>query len=257
MTKEEGMLKNKNSPFYGRFRLDFVQVFPFRELTYGCVILKVNDIEKTKPIYQSFPIYLKSNIHLYHQKNVRGNDIIQVVCFEDSDWFLCLDMINDKALISMSNFYFGIQELSEYIENCHFYIYSSGDLDTRWLDEYIIENGNMTFVRNIINHSTYFGVVIHFLKKALIINTEEYKRFSIFQVYNLFFSEYQLKENNKNDYDYEIDKIEDYIKMMSKDELTDFKTLLKEVSNLELNTNLRINIDKIYNFNELWKVPKN
>lgn len=254
-----GLLKDSQSPFYGRYRLCFDQVLPFRELTFGRVFIKVqkDGIENVKNIYESFPQHLKYQIQLFNQMEIRNNEIILINCFEDSDWFLCLDMTGDVAFLPMYNFYFALKSLSEYLEDCHFFIYSSGDLDDRWIDEYKIIDGKLQFSRNTMETEAYWGAVIYYLKNAIKENTLQFKRFAAFQLYDLLFDKYANDEAEDDDKRYDEfgeginDDIQEHIELMSTHELTTINKSLKILFNLSLDNSLKNELNKTFAFNLL------
>lgn len=256
----KGLLKDKNNLFFGRYRLNFNQVIPFREFSFNRVFIKVNkeDVECVKNIYQSFPQHLKYEIQLYNQGKIRNNKSIQIDCFRDEDWFLCLHMMGDVVFIPMYNYYFALKSLSNYLEDCHFFIYSSSDSDDRWLDEYQIVKGDLRLSRKVLETEAFFGVIIYYLKEAIKLNTFEFKRFAAFHLYDLLFEDKycyrKLREDGieYNEYGEEItDDIQEYIQMMSVQELSAIKELLKVLFNVSLDNNIKNELNNIFAFNLL------
>lgn len=258
-----GLLKDTNSSFSGRYRLNFDQATPFRELSFGRVFIKVNRdaVEHVQNIYHSFPKHLKYEIRLFNQKEIRGDEYLEIDCFEDEDWFLSLDMMGDVVFIPMYNFYFALKSLSSYLEDCHFFIYSSGDLDDRWMDEYQIANGKLEFSRNIMETEAFFGAIIHYLKKAVDLNTSEFSKFATFQVYTFFFDDkYAYRELGEDGKEYDefgeeiTDDINEYVQFMTAKELTAIKDALNTLFNLDLDNNLKNELNKLFSFHLLdWK----
>ncbi|WP_222984328.1 hypothetical protein [Flagellimonas meishanensis] len=255
-----GLQKDVKSPFFGRYRLVFNQVTPFRELSFNRVFIKVNSnaIEEVKNRYDLLPKHLKHQIQCYNQGNIRNNEIIAIDCFEDDDWFLCLDMTGDVAFIPMYNFYFALKGLSNYLENSHFFIFSSGDMDNRWIDEYKILDGELELSRNEMEAESFWGSIIYYLKEAIRLNTNEFKRFAAFQFYDLLFdNKYcyrELGEDGKayDEFGQEITyDIQEHIQTMNVQELNAINKSLKLLFNLKLDNNLKGELNKLFAFDLL------
>lgn len=254
------MLKDTTSPFFGRYRLEFNQVSPFREPSFNRVFIKINTdaIEDVKRIYHLFPQHLKYQIQLYNQGNIRQNQNYLIDCFEDDDWFLCLDMMGDVAFMPMYNFYFALLSVSRYVENCHFFIFSSGDKDTRWIDEYKISGGELDFSRNEMETESFWGSIIYYLKEASKLNTFEFKRFAAFQLYDLLFDNtYSCLEkvdgcqNGHYTSEETTDGVQEYIETMSVQEQKEINRLIKVLFNLKLDNSLKGELNKLFAFDTL------
>lgn len=255
-----GLLKDTTSPFFGRYRLEFNQVCPFREPSYNRVFIKTNTdaIEDVKRIYHLFPQHLKYQIQLYNQGNIRQKQNYLIDCFEDDDWFLCLDMMGDVAFMPMYNFYFALLSVSSYVENCHFFIFSSGDKDTQWIDEYKISGGELDFSRNEMETESFWGSIIYYLQEAIKLNTFEFKRFAAFQLYDLLFDNTYCciekadgRQNGHYTSEETTDGVQEHVETMSIQEQKEINRSLKVLFNLKLDNSLKGEFNKLFAFNML------
>lgn len=183
-----GLLENQNSPFYGRFRLSFNHVNPFREPTDDRVYIKIKKgKDEALHIYQMLPRHIRQLIDLFQYKDLDCS-------FEDGEYsyfleeksFLILEMVADFIYIGMENLYFAMKELSLFLEDCHFFVYSTGDGDDRWLDEYKIKAGKLSMDRHICDIENIFGQLHFYIRRTL-----QYPEDKIFRRFVL----YQLKDN--------------------------------------------------------------
>ena len=249
---EKGLTKDKSSPFYGRFRMVFNQVYPFYELTYSRVFIRLKsvDVDSFKRVYNTLPPHLQRCLALYNQKSIRANQYIEIDCFDDDTWFITIDMLGDVEHIVTSNYYFALKLLSPFLEDCCFYIYSSGDLDDRWLDEYKLEDGCVNCSRYFMKTNSLWGASIFYLEQALKRNDSTYTRFAMFQLYDELYScrddkEYGLPEKNKEEY------FVQSLSLMSPLETENIGICLDGLHGLDLDVNLEHNLDKLYQFNLL------
>lgn len=195
--KKKGLKDDDKSPFYGRFRLAFNQVYPFREPSYDRAIIKIKDdfVNEAEIIYElltgssnprnHLPVWAAYRlIHLYQQKEVRHNKYIQLDFFDDEDYFFSLEMISDVIYVAMENLYFALQELSPFLEDFQFFIYSTGDQDTRWMDEYINKNGQLTYNRSFCETEIMYGRFLYYIKRTN--STPEDSQFRLFTTWQLY-----------------------------------------------------------------------
>lgn len=179
---EDRFLNNSHSPNYGRYRLSFNQVAPFIEPLRHVLSLKINDPERASILYDLLPDHLYGLIQFDRCEDEEGGFVFE----EDDEYLLHFFMLHDFIYIAMENFYFAVQELAEVLEDCHFFIYSTGDDDNRWLDEYKIENGRLSFFnRNMCNDHIYTGRLDFYTERAKE-NLDDYTfvRFALGQLYD-------------------------------------------------------------------------
>lgn len=193
INKKEGIKNNKESPFYGRFRLAFNQVYPFREPTYDRALIKIKDelVKEAEAVYESLagddissaPVY--GLFHLYKQKDIKKNKFIQINSFEEEDYFFELTMLSDVKYIAMENFYFALLALSPFLEDFQFFIYSTGDADDRWLDEYINKDYQLTCSRSFCDIEILHGRFIYYINRVNNNSLDQaFKLFATWQVYD-------------------------------------------------------------------------
>ena len=194
-----GLQKNENSPFYGRFRLELNQVYPFREPTYDWALIKIKEkfVEEAKIIHELFPehIYL---FQFLKQGDIRNNKYIQINCFKDDDYFFEIDLLSGVIYLAMENFYFALLELSPFLEDFHFFIYSTGDDDDRWIDEYNNKNGQLTCSRILCDTEIYYGRIAYYINRVNNMpENRDFKLFTAWQIYDeLNFSSGRRKRLN-------------------------------------------------------------
>jgi hypothetical protein len=180
-----GMKVNKTSPFYGRFRLEFNQAYPFREPTYNRALLKIKKecVEKAKMVHELLPehIYL---FFFHQQKDIKENKYIQINCFENEDCLFEVNLLSDVIYIAMENFYFALLELSPFLEDFHFFIYSTGDQDDRWLDEYNNKNGQLTCNRILCDMELFYGRIAYYINRVN--NTPDNRNFKLFTTWQIY-----------------------------------------------------------------------
>ncbi len=194
---KKGLRENDKSPFYGRFCLNFDQVAPFNGSTSyfnenGYSPIAFIPIKKGKEqdvllLYEMFPERVQSLLHCYrqNQNKVIKNTWWMDECFGDGDYFLVLEMTGDFIYIGIENLYFALLELSEFLEDCHFFVYSSGYRYIHWLDEYIIKNGELTLLRHLLEIEAYYGRLHFYIKRALQHpGDESLKHFALDQIIN-------------------------------------------------------------------------
>lgn len=197
---KDGIEKNRKSPNYGRYRLSFNQAYPFREPLYNRLVLKVNNEKEAKIIFGSLPKHLNF-FHFFKQKDIRENKYWLLDFFEDNDSFIVLEILSDVKYIALENIYYSIVELAPYLEDCHFFIYSTGDDDDRWIDEYIIKNGEVTLERHLTDIEIYLGRLDFYIKRVESRpNDFDFKKFTLFQLYSRmhFWMKDFSKYSNKN-----------------------------------------------------------
>lgn len=179
---EDRLRDNPHSPHYGRYCLKFNQVLPFREPLHKRLKLKINNPESAWIYYNLLPEHLQRLIQFIGLEDEQGN----FVYAEDHEYFLFFEMIGDYMHIAIENIYFAVLELAEMLEDCHFFIYSTGDDDNRWLDEYKIENGKLSFFhRNICNDHISTGRLDLYIVRAINnLNDYAFMRFVLYQLYD-------------------------------------------------------------------------
>lgn len=194
--------ENQRSPFYGRFRLTFDQVAPFYESAYGRAFLLIKEdahdlLGEVQKIYEALPDHLKRLIHFCNQEEVKNSDW-QIDCFEDHRFFLDLERLSDVISIAMENLYFALQEMVIFLEDCHFFVYSTGDADDRWMDEYIIKDGELTLSRNKCDLEIYYGKLHFYIKRALENPDDEpFRRFTFYHISNHSVFQHFIKKVKK------------------------------------------------------------
>ena len=203
--KKNGLADNQHSPFYGRYRLWFDQVYPIREIGTSRILMRIVDdhIEEAKIIHELLPEHIRSYFDLEQQKE--ADTYIGINHFNDDDYFFNLNWSGDVSYIGIENFYFALLELSGFIEDVHFFIWSSGDGDDRWVDEYRIEKGKVYLERGFIATHAWDGILDFYSKKAMADSqNRNLKLFTTWQLYDrLNFRyhkiryEFQIKENSE------------------------------------------------------------
>ena len=180
----DGLAINKRSPYYGRYRLCFNQVYPFREPLYNRLVIKLKNIEEAKIIFDYLPEHIDI-IHYFKQKDIRENKYWLLDFFGDEDDFLAFEMLSDVKYIALENIYFSIMKLAPYMEDCHFFIYSTGDNDDRWIDEYQIENSQVMCKKNYIEKEIYLGRLDFYLTRLKKNPMDsKFQKFTLFQLYD-------------------------------------------------------------------------
>lgn len=232
MDRENGLKKNENSPFYGRFRLAFNQVYPFREPTYNRVLVKIKEefVHNAKSIYELLPGYINGLFNIHQQKDIKKNRYIQIYCFEDEDYILELNMLSDVKYLAMENFYFALLELAPFLENFKFFIYSTGDGDDRWLDEYTNDSGQLTCNRSICQSDIMYGRIIYYIN---CVNNKPkdmaFKLFTTWQIYD--------RLNFESNRRYFLDEKKEYRRNMK---------FINDCKNETVLNNYYINLNKMY-----------
>lgn len=185
LNSKTGLLQNEKSPHFGRYRLAANQVRPFREPNYDRLVLKVKDIEIAKQIHEWFHDSLHQLFHLFKQSEIRANALWQLDFFDDEQCLLVFEMVSDVKYIAMENIYFAFYHLALILEDCHFFIYSTGDEDERWLDEYKIKNNTLIFQRNLCDCEIYVGRLNFYINRTKNNPKDKvFKQFVLFQIYN-------------------------------------------------------------------------
>jgi hypothetical protein len=179
-----GLSKNSKSPFFGRYRFCFNQVYPFREPLFDRLVIKLKNTEQVKSIFDKLPKHIQI-IHFFKQNHLKGNQQWEIDFFEDKDAFLVFEMLSDVKYLALENIYFSLLELAPYMEDCHFFIYSSGDDDHRWIDEYQIHMGKVTFKKNYCKNEVYLGRLDFYIDRAeKNLKDKKFKKFTLFQLYD-------------------------------------------------------------------------
>lgn len=202
LNSKTGLLRNERSPYFARYRLNANQVSPFREPTYNRVVLKVRDIEMAKEIHEWFHDSLHQLFHLFKQSEIRANTLWQLDFFDDEQCFLVFEMMSDVKYIAVENIYFAFYHFALILEDCYFFIYSTGDGDERWLDEYKIINNTLIFQRNLCDSEIHVGRLNFYIDRANNNpNDDVFKQFTLFQIYDRlkFWTNKDIKKySNKN-----------------------------------------------------------
>jgi hypothetical protein len=179
-----GLSKNSKSPFFGRYRFCFNQVYPFREPLFDRLVIKLKNTEQVKSIFDKLPKHIQI-IHFFKQNHLKGNQQWEIDFFEDKDAFLVFEMLSDVKYLALENIYFSLLELAPYMEDCHFFIYSSGDDDHRWIDEFksiwvkLLLKKIIAKMRYILDAWIF---ILTELKKDL--KDTKFKKFTLFQLYD-------------------------------------------------------------------------
>jgi len=178
---EDRFRQNPDSPNYGRYRLNFDAVFPFIQ-PLETLSLKINDPERASLLYDLLPDHLYNLIQFFREEDEQGNYVLQ----DGHEYLMHFDMLSDFIYIAMENFYFAVVELAVVLEDCHFFLYSSGENDDRWLDEYKIENGKLSFFqRHIFDEHIYTGRLNLYIARAMNnLNDHAFVRFALYQLKN-------------------------------------------------------------------------
>lgn len=56
---DTGLEKNKRSPHFGRYRLCFNQVYPFREPLYNRLVIKIKNTVEAKTVFDNLPEHIQ------------------------------------------------------------------------------------------------------------------------------------------------------------------------------------------------------
>lgn len=236
---KEGLKLNKKSPFYGRFNLDFDQVHPKSD--YPGAIIKLNIIG-SKSEFKSYVIGLIPP-HLSHLAELTGRRQLEkegeykLSRFTNEDLILTLTMTGTPNYVNMESFYFLFVELSIFLEDCHFYIFSHDTYNERWIDKYRIIEGRLYFSRITLKQDLRFGKVQFYLESSLT-QTKNilFKEFAINKALssiesNLGYIRQRLSEKRKT-----INSLTEYFSEMDKW----FKTLNQLAAD-------NLNVRKMYN----------
>ncbi|MDJ1482720.1 hypothetical protein QNI16_19625 [Cytophagaceae bacterium YF14B1] len=183
-TLPDNRLKNNSrSIHYGRYRLNFDQIYPFREPLYSRLSLKTKDIELASMVYDLFPTHIHRLIHFDRPEDDQGNVITPKG--EEDSFFLLFEMLSDFIYIDLKDLYVAIAELAFVLEDCRFIIYSSGDENTRWLDEYSITNGVLSFSRNFCEDHIFTGRLDYYIERTITNPVDVlFLRFTFYQLYD-------------------------------------------------------------------------
>ncbi len=190
---KKGLQQNDKSPFYDRFCLSFDQIMPFCiDPIYGRVYTRIKEGRNNDVllIYEMFPEHIQRLINLFQRKEF-VNTCWDIDCIEKEEYsfvleeqhFLVIEMTGDFIYFSMENLYFALLELSEFIEDCHFFVYATGDREAYWLDEYLIRDEELTFSRHELEIEADYGRLHFYIKRALQHpGDESLKHFTLYQV---------------------------------------------------------------------------
>lgn len=158
------MEKNKRSPHFGPYRLCFNQVHLFREPLHNRLVIKIKNTVEAKTVIDNLSKHIQI-IHFFKQKNIRDNKYWDLDFFEDDDTFLVFEMLSDVIYIALENIYYSVVELAPFMEDCQFFVFSNGDGNTHWIDEYCIESNNVTLNRSYTEGGIYTGRLDFYIKK--------------------------------------------------------------------------------------------
>lgn len=238
---KNGIEENKRSPYFGRYRLCFDQVHPFREPLYGRLVLKLKSPEEARVILDYLPEHINL-IYYFKQKDIRENKYWFLDFFEDDTHFVVFEMLSDVKYIALENIYYSIVELAPYLEDCHFFIYSAGDGDDRWMDEYTIQNGHVTMKRNHTKIEIHLGRLDFYIEKAEESpNDIDFKKFTLFQLFDRLY--FWMKEDLKKY------PTKDIIKMSSLNEK--HKHYLIKLYSIDQECTHFYSLNKKYNFESM------
>lgn len=127
-----------------------------------------------------------------------------------------------------------------------FFIFSSGDKDTQWIDEYKISGGELDFSRNEMETESFWGSIIYYLQEAIKLNTFEFKRFAAFQLYDLLFDNTYCciekadgRQNGHYTSEETTDGVQEHVETMSIQEQKEINRSLKVLFNLKLDNSLK------------------
>ena len=133
-------------------------------------------------------------------------------------------------------------ELAPYLEDCHFFIYSEGDADDRWMDEYTIQNGQVTMKRSHTKIEIYLGRLDLYIEKAEERpNDVDFKKFTLFQLYDRLY--FWMKEDLKKY------PTKDIVKLSSLNEK--YKHYLTKLYSIDHDCNHFHSLNKKYNFESM------
>ncbi len=181
---DNGLEKNKRSPHFGRYRLCFNQVYPFREPLHNRLVIKIKNTVEAKTVFDNLPKHIQI-IHFFKQKNIRENKYWDLDFFEDDDTFLVFEMLSDVIYIALENIYYSVVELAPFMEDCQFFVFSNGDGNTHWIDEYCVKSNKVTLKRSYFENETYTGRLDFYLKMAAKNPKDNnFLKFVLFQLYD-------------------------------------------------------------------------
>lgn len=187
-----GLRTQKQSPFFGRYRIRGDQVLPnYRP---SCdIYLKLkpgakNDVKEflTTLDPREYPVtYL---FRIFESDQLKNPMWSIAFPFEGNDVVLNFSMLSDVKYIAEENIYSAWRFVALYLEDGHFFIYSTGDGDDRWVHEYKITDGLLDFTRHRSPHGGFHGIVDFYLD--LPYQSEDY----------LKFLEHVIKEHSPSDF---------------------------------------------------------
>jgi hypothetical protein len=101
--------------------------------------------------------------------------------------FLYVYQYGDVTCMAMENLYFVLEKLSHLLEDFRFFIFSTGDGDDRWIDEYRNDEGKLTCDRRTSPQEILYGSILTYIE-LLKGNPKdnELKRFLTWQIYDFF-----------------------------------------------------------------------
>jgi hypothetical protein len=135
-------VSENSSRFYGRYRLHFDQAAPVAQTYFTVIPVRHGcqaDILAAKQLADPFslPISFLRNDRIAYQDDSKDASDIGFVVFEP--WGL--------NFIDIRNFDWLIQQIAPYLHDAHFFAYSTGDDDDRWIHEYLVNDRRASATR--------------------------------------------------------------------------------------------------------------
>jgi hypothetical protein len=148
ISPDDGLNAGENSPHYGRYRLAFAQVSPHCHDSLPCfrafATIRPDRIADARATYELLPPKMRLVLRFVEA---------------DDNLHLEMDLSHGGVIyIALDSVYASISLFAEQLEDVHFFLYSLGDDDDRWLDEYRIRNGQLQFQRHNMSQAVWPGV---------------------------------------------------------------------------------------------------
>ncbi len=173
---KNGFKHDKQSPYAGRYRLSGDQVLPNYRPSYDVYLrLRRKTASMVAEMLDEADWPVAGLLRVLDDSHIANAMWSIDYPFSADTYLLSFCQISDACYVGEENIYAGIESIAPYVEDGHFFIYSTGDGDDRWIHEYQITDGTLEFNRHILDEEMYVGRIEFYL--SLNYSSREWKCF--------------------------------------------------------------------------------
>ena len=142
--------RDTSSPFFGRYCLRGEQVSPDYNPAYDVYLKLRSSEDQVRALCENLDPPLSLLFRVFDDKDFRNR--LQTVYhpFDATDRLLVFCQSSDYCYVAEENLHAAFSLFAPHVEDGHFFVYSLGEGDDRWVHEYTIASCRLSFQRHLL-----------------------------------------------------------------------------------------------------------